>query len=114
VCDDWDGHGESEYLIKAWKRVWKSLRNTEAVGAVTVEDAKDCRKHWELGIAESVGAWMEGNQLAGIGKGQDLLVENRHKQWDLLATHSGCGCSMRCMSENCNSITNPEVLFHTG
>ena len=31
----------------------------------------------------------------------------------LLATHSGCGC-MRGMSENCYSITTPEVLFHTG
>jgi hypothetical protein len=32
--------GELEYLIKARKRVWKSLQNAEAVGAVTVEDAK--------------------------------------------------------------------------
>ena len=31
---------ELEYLIKAWKRVCKSLQNAEAVGAVTVEDAK--------------------------------------------------------------------------
>src|ERR1700733_13082730 len=88
--------GELEYLIKAWKRVWESLHNAEAVGAVTVEDAKtSCkgcrRKHWELGIAESVGTvWMEGNQL-GIGKRQDSLIENRHKQWELLATHSGYG-----------------------
>jgi len=32
--------GELEYLIKAWKRVCTSLQNTEAVGAITVEDAK--------------------------------------------------------------------------
>ena len=32
--------GELEYLIKAWKRVWESLQNAEAVGAITVEDAK--------------------------------------------------------------------------
>src|SRR5579859_6578666 len=32
--------GELEYLIKAWKRVWKSFQNAEAVGAVTVEDVK--------------------------------------------------------------------------
>jgi hypothetical protein len=32
--------GELEYLIKAWKRVWESLHNAEAVGAITVEDAK--------------------------------------------------------------------------
>ena len=31
---------ELEYLIKAQKRVWKSLQNAEVVGAVTVEDAK--------------------------------------------------------------------------
>src|SRR5579859_331095 len=32
---------------------------------------KDCRrKHWELGIAESVGAWMEGNQLGIWKKGR--------------------------------------------
>ena len=46
--------GELEYLIRAWKQVWKSLQNIEAVGAITVEDAEtsvqeNCRrKHWEL------------------------------------------------------------------
>ena len=32
--------GELEYLIKAWKRVWKSFQNAEAAEAVTVEDVK--------------------------------------------------------------------------
>ena len=32
--------GELEYLIKAWKWVCTSLQNTEAMGAITVEDAK--------------------------------------------------------------------------
>jgi hypothetical protein len=34
------GWTELEYLIRAWKQVCKSLQNAEAMGAVTVEDAK--------------------------------------------------------------------------
>ena len=52
--DDWDGHGELEYLIKAWKRVCKSLQNAEAVGAVTVEDAKTSVQRLQ---EETLGAW---------------------------------------------------------
>ena len=48
--------GELEYLIKAWKRVCKSLQNAEAVGAITVERCKDIgatgsselQNQWEL------------------------------------------------------------------
>jgi len=109
---------ELEYLIKAWKRVCKSLPNAEAVGAVTVEDAKtSVQKRLQ---EETLGARNCGISGSCVGreptrnwKRQDSLVENCHKQWELLATHSGCGW-MLCKSENCNSITNPELLFHTG
>ena len=44
--------GELEYLIKAWKRVWKSFQNAEAVGAVTVEETLGARN---CGISGSLG-----------------------------------------------------------
>jgi hypothetical protein len=110
--------GELEYLIKAWKRVCKCLRNAEAVGAITVEDAKTSVQRLQeetLGARNCgiSGSCVDGREPTRNWKRQDSLVENRHKQWELLATHSGCGC-VRCMSENCNGITNPEILFHTG
>jgi hypothetical protein len=90
----------------------------EAMAAIIVEDAKTSVQRLQeetLGARNSgVGAWMEGNQL-GIGKREDSLVENRRKQWEqpMSATHSGCGW-MQGKSENCNSVTNPDLLFHTG
>jgi len=53
---------------EAWKRVCKSLQNAEAVGVVTVEDAKTSVQKfqeatpgaWNCGI---MGSLVEGNQL---------------------------------------------------
>src|SRR5271170_2474805 len=95
---------------QSWNTSWTSFRNTEATGAITVRVQGNCRrKHWSSELRNQWELGWKGTN----GKRQDSLVENRHKQWELLATHSGYGW-MQGTSENCNSITNPELLFHTG
>src|SRR5579859_1270804 len=104
-------NGELDYLIKAWKRAWKSFQNAEAVGAVTVEDVKTSvqRLQEETPGARNCGisGSLDGREPTWNRKGQDSLVENRCKQWEqpMSATHSGRGW-MQGKSENCNS--NPD------
>jgi len=74
---------ELEYLIKAWKRVCKGLRNAEAVGAVTVESVQRLQEE-TLGAQNcGISGSLDGREPTWNWKnGQDSLVENRRKQWE--------------------------------
>src|ERR1700694_5829282 len=83
---------ELEYLIETWKRVRISLRNTERAGNSERMQRRQHKKNlWEETLrrrlkTQSVGA-MDGREPTWKkGKRQDMLVENRYKQWELLAT----------------------------
>ena len=105
--------GELEYLIRAWKQVWKSLQNAEAVGAVTVEDAEtsvqgNCRtKHWELGMrtqCELCRRWKGTNLERKMAR-----FAGRESPQTVGATSVGASLWMWVYAVqlgNCNSITN--------
>ena len=78
---------ELEYLIGAWKRVCKSLQNPEAVGVITVEDAKTSVQRLQeetLGARNCriSGSCADGREPTWNWKRQDSLVGNRRKQWE--------------------------------
>jgi hypothetical protein len=115
------GGNDRDGQTGSWSTSSRHGVNTEAVGAITVEYTKASaqRLHEEIPGAWNMRSQWEQQRWKGtnseLERDRISLAENRQKRWEELmsALHSGCGW-MQGKSENCNSIINPELLFHTG